>query len=64
MQKLVFISCRKSQDRERDLKLLLDMYKTVPKETREKAQVCCLTCFFVCVVKILSKLFASATPVL
>jgi len=35
----VFISYRKSQDRERDLKLLLDMYKTVPKDTREKAQV-------------------------
>jgi len=40
MWTFVFTSCRKSQDRERDLKLLLDMYKTVPKETREKAQVC------------------------
>jgi len=38
------ISYRKSQDRERDLKLLLDMYKTVPKDTREKAQVCGLAC--------------------
>jgi len=36
---LVSVSCRKSQDRERDLKLLLDMYKTVSKDTREKAQV-------------------------
>lgn len=35
----VSVKCRKSQDRERDLKLLLDMYKTVSKDTREKAQV-------------------------
>ena len=35
---------RKSQDRERDLKLLLDMYKTVPKDTREKAQVSVILC--------------------
>ena len=39
-------SYRKSQDRERDLKLLLEMYKTAPKDTREKAQVCSLKCFF------------------
>ena len=42
---------RKSQDRERDLKLLLDMYKTVPKDTREKAQVWVLRCFFVCMLR-------------
>jgi len=45
----VFMSCRKSQDRERDLKLLLDMYKSVSKDTREKAQVCVLKCFIVCI---------------
>ena len=31
--------CRKSQDRDRDMKLLLDMHKCVPKEARDKAQV-------------------------
>ena len=30
---------RRSQDRERDLKLLLDTYKCLPKESRDKAQV-------------------------
>jgi len=30
---------KKSQDRERDLKLLLDMYKSAPKENRDKVQM-------------------------
>lgn len=33
------MSGRKAQDRERDLKLLLDMYKASPKEARDKAQL-------------------------
>ncbi len=32
--------CRKSQDSQKELKLLLDMYKSVPKEARDKVQVC------------------------
>ena len=31
--------CRKSQDGARELKLLLDMYKSAPKEQRDKVQV-------------------------
>lgn len=30
---------KKSQDREKELKLLLDMYKSAPKETRDKCQL-------------------------
>ena len=31
--------CRKLLDKEREMKLLLDMYKSAPKESRDKAQV-------------------------
>jgi len=52
--------CRKSQDRERDLKLLLDMYKSVSKDTREKAQVSVFRFRFISIVaqglKITSKI--------
>ena len=36
---MLTVSYRKSQDRERELKLLLDMYKSAPKDNRDKAQV-------------------------
>ena len=35
----VFCFARKSQDREKELKLLLDMYKGLPKDHRDKVQV-------------------------
>ena len=31
--------CRKSQDSQKEMKLLLDMYKSVTKESRDKVQV-------------------------
>jgi hypothetical protein len=34
-------------NRQRELKLLLDMYKSAPKEQRDKVQVCILTCIYV-----------------
>ncbi|KAI0217730.1 hypothetical protein LSAT2_030518 [Lamellibrachia satsuma] len=33
------VELKRSQDRERDLKLLLDTYKCLPKESRDKAQI-------------------------
>ncbi len=35
----VFAFHRKSQDSQKELKLLLDMYKSVPKESRDRVQV-------------------------
>lgn len=36
---MCFDNFRKSQDSQKELKLLLDMYKSVPKEARDKVQV-------------------------
>ena len=37
--KFFFVLFRKSHDSQKELKLLLDMYKAAPKEQRDKVQV-------------------------
>lgn len=35
----IILSCRKAQESQREMKLLLDMYRSAPKEQRDKVQL-------------------------
>lgn len=36
---MILVMCRKAQESQREMKLLLDMYRSAPKEQRDKVQL-------------------------